>query len=257
MLRNGLGCSEFVAVAKAEFVQVASETYGIRGRPTNVSRVAAMTGLSRKEIRRIREECDVSRWTPEMEATPANVVVHFWQFDPEFCARPGQPRSLSMEGAGGFAALVARYAGDIPAGAMRAQLTRMGIAEVCGDGRLMLTKRYVHPTGVDEDFIRNIAFSLGNLGNTIAHNADLADRVDGAVDEGTHSRVGRFERTAWTDHLTPAAAQSFRHWVREKGAEFIECADDWIGHNELAADAWARDEPRTFGVGVYYFEEDP
>lgn len=255
MLRNGLGCSEFIAIAKAEFVRVASETYGIRGRLTNASRVAAMTGLSRKEVRKIREHCDVARWTPGMEATPANVVIHFWQFDPAFSVRPGHPKLLPLEGPNGFAALVGRYAGDIPVGAMRTELARMGVIDVDAEGCVRLAKRYVHPTGVNEDFIRNIAFSLANLGNTITYNTELTDRFEDG-DESAHPLLGRFERTAWTDHLKPIANQSFRDWVRLKGAEFIETADDWIGRNELTAHDWARSEPRTLGVGVYYFEED-
>ena len=53
LLRCGIGFREFVEVAKAAFVDVASSDYGLRGRPTNISRVAVMTGLTRKEVRRL------------------------------------------------------------------------------------------------------------------------------------------------------------------------------------------------------------
>lgn len=255
MLTNGLGCSEFIAIAKSEFVHIASEEYGIRGRPTNVSRIAAMTGLSRKEISKIREERMASRWTPAMEGTPANVIIHHWQFDPNFCLRLGQARPLPMEGERSFATLVGRYAGDIPVGAMRTELGRMGVINVDDEDRLCLSRRYVHPTGLHEDFVRNTAFSLTNLGNTLVHNSILAARFEKG-DESAHPRGGRFERTAWTDHLPQSAEESFRTWVRQKGKEFIEHADDWIGQNELRTKDWRKDTPRTFGVGVYYFEED-
>lgn len=254
MLTNGLGCSEFIAIAKAEFVHIASEEYGIRGRPTNVSRIAAMTGLSRKEISKIREERIGPRWTPAMEGTPANVIIHHWQFDPRFCFRLGQAKPLPMEGEEGFAALVGKYAGDIPVGAMRTELGRMGVVDVDDKDRLCLSKRYVQPTGFHEDFVRNTAFSLTNLGNTLVHNSTLATRF-GKGDESAHPCHGRFERTAWTDHLPQAAEASFRAWVRQKGEEFIEHADDWIGQNEVTKGS-ENDTPRTLGVGVYYFEED-
>ena len=48
LLRFGIGFKEFNEVAKAAFVDVASADFGIRGRPTNISRVAVMTGLTRK-----------------------------------------------------------------------------------------------------------------------------------------------------------------------------------------------------------------
>ncbi len=54
LLRYGVGFGEFAEVVKTSFVDVASTEFGIRGRPTNISRVAVMTGLTRKEVRRLR-----------------------------------------------------------------------------------------------------------------------------------------------------------------------------------------------------------
>ena len=44
-LRYGRGIKEFYELSKTAFVVVASEDYGVGGRPTNASRVAAMTGI--------------------------------------------------------------------------------------------------------------------------------------------------------------------------------------------------------------------
>ncbi len=52
----GMGFKEFSDIAKTSFVDVATSEYGLRGRPTNISRVAVMTGLTRKEVRRVREK---------------------------------------------------------------------------------------------------------------------------------------------------------------------------------------------------------
>lgn len=250
MLRCGLGCPEFVAVAKTVFVQAASDDYGLRGRPTNVSRVAAMTGLSRKEVSRIRSEQQSDRWTPDMEVTPANTVLHYWHFDPSFCVEPGQPRALPLHGTNGFAALVKKYAGDIPAGAIRKALIRAGTVVEDSDGKLVVKERYFYPAAFNEDFIRNAAFALRSLGETLVHNASLAgDRASpGAI------RHGRFERFAWTDRLSEEAIVQFKQWARREGTRFIERADDWIGaHEEVTPIDSSR---RTAGVGVYYFEED-
>ena len=68
MLQSGVGYSEFGAVAKSVFVQVATDDYMKRGRPANFSQVSAMTGISRKEVSRIRKRKPEERWTPNMEA---------------------------------------------------------------------------------------------------------------------------------------------------------------------------------------------
>ncbi|MEO8445228.1 MAG: DUF6502 family protein, partial [Gammaproteobacteria bacterium] len=55
LLKCGMTWREFAEVSKGVFVAVASEDYGLNGRPTNVSRVSILTGVSRKEVARVRD----------------------------------------------------------------------------------------------------------------------------------------------------------------------------------------------------------
>lgn len=253
-LRCGLSSQEFNEVARSLFISVATDDYGIRGRPTNISRVAAMTGISRKEIRKIRIRDRAPHWTPEMETSPASAVLHHWHYDADFSLSPGKSRPLPLNGAGSFSELVRRYAGDIPVGAMKAELERTSVIVTDADGLVVATRRYHHPTEFDEDFVRNIAFSIQNLATTIAHNAALlqAENFSEKINE-TH---GRFERFAWTNHINSDTESAFRTWVRKEGAEFVERADSWIGEKELPRSEWRSHTSRTVGVGVYYFNED-
>ena len=52
-MRHGLTTRDFHDIAKKAFVDVAREAYGIGGRPTNKSRVATLTGLTRAEVARL------------------------------------------------------------------------------------------------------------------------------------------------------------------------------------------------------------
>lgn len=251
MLRCGLGCSEFISVAKSAYVKAATTDYSLRGRPTNASRVAALTGLSRKEVSRIRAEAKQNRWTPDMEVTPANTVLHYWHFDPLFCEPIGAPKPLEYDGPNSFTVLVKRYAGDIPAGAMKKELLRARAVAERSDGRLVVKERYFYPEAFDEDFVLNAAFALKNLGETLVHNAGLAG--DGG--DKSSIRQGRFERSAWTDRMDDETIAIFKRWVRSEGTRFIEIADNWIGENE--ARSGQNDQTRrTVGVGLYFFEED-
>jgi hypothetical protein len=253
MLQAGLGCSEFVEVSKSVFVKVASDEYGLRGRPTNMSRVSAMTGISRKEVSRIRKGGFPGRWTPDKETSPASTVLHYWHYDPDFADATGQPRDLPFDGPGSFSTLVSRYAGDIPPGAMRAELRRDGAVDETPEGLLAVRARWFRPTYFDEDFVRRIAFSLQNLGATIVHNAGMYQRPE--FTKRSAAELGRFERLAWSERLDDEKIQLFKTWVQLEGARFIENADHWIGTNELAVDSWTA-EGRAVGVGIYFFEED-
>lgn len=254
LLSAGVGYVEFAAVAKSIFVQVASESFGLRGRPTNVSRVSAMTAISRKEVTRIRKHDSSDRWTPNMETTPANTVIHHWHYDPKYSLAPGDPKPLPFQGAESFSSLVAEYAGDIPPGAMRSELQRVATIKERSDGLLLPDRRYFYSAQFDTDFIKRIAFSLANLSSTVVHNAELFRHS--RISEAENDRLGRFERCAWTEYMPADARDLFRAWVRKQGVEFIEQADEWIGKNEYQKQGWQASNRRSIGVGVYYFEED-
>ncbi len=51
LIRCGITWREFAEVARTAYVEVASTRFGKHGRPTNVSRTAMLTGLSRREVR--------------------------------------------------------------------------------------------------------------------------------------------------------------------------------------------------------------
>jgi hypothetical protein len=185
-----------------------------------------------------------------MEVTPANTVLHYWHFDQLFADNTGRPRPLRFDGPASFATLVKKYAGDIPEGAIRKELIRAGTVAEDASGLLVVQERYFYPAAFNEDFMRNAAFALKNLGETLVHNAQLA----GDETSPAPIRHGRFERFAWTDRLNEPAIEEFKQWVRSEGTRFIEQADDWIGKHEIAgADTGNR---RTAGVGLYYFQED-
>ena len=172
LLRFGIGFREFAEMAKLAFVDVASSDYGLRGRPTNISRVAVMTGLTRKEVKRLRDKLEggedkvaVNRTTPLCE------VLHKWHADEVIPGpiRPtgnapfaGEPRS--------FTQLVRRFGGDIPPGAMRTELKRVGAVEEDKDGNLTVIRRSVTPSGRHENLIAALVHSAYPLLTTIAHN---------------------------------------------------------------------------------------
>src|SRR5438067_66309 len=60
LVRCGVTWKDFAELAKTAYVEVATEQFGKRGRPTNVSRTAVLTGLARREVRKQRERLDAT-----------------------------------------------------------------------------------------------------------------------------------------------------------------------------------------------------
>ena len=211
-----------------------------------------MTGLSRKEVSRIRD-APAPRWSPDLETTPMNSILHYWHFDPDFSEIPGKPKVLPLEGDQSFSTLVRRYAGDIPLGAIKAEFTRTGVAVEQTGEMLAVVKRYAFPADLDEDYVRVSAYALANLGGTIAHNVAVRGTSGKTLGRVEH---GRFERCAHSNWLAADSLREFEYWVRSEGARFLERADYWLGTHEIPRDARGRVPARNIGVGVYFFLDD-
>src|SRR6202035_535585 len=55
LLSCGITWREFAELAKTTYVEVATDNFGKRGLPTNVSRTAILTGLVRRDVRKQRD----------------------------------------------------------------------------------------------------------------------------------------------------------------------------------------------------------
>ena len=250
----GLGHSEFAAAVRRVFIDVASEEFGVRGRPANIAKVSAKTGLPRKTIHRYRNRVEESEWTPDDEISPLNSVIHYWRFDDRYCSTPGQPRDLPYEGNSSFTTLVKSWAGDIPVSTIRQELLREGIASQNERGELSLRQDFSFPELFDGDFLRNAAFAMKHHAETLFHNATLVDSGQGSASD--HLMSGRFERMAWSRRLNQRAIEQFQLWVRKEGTQFVQEADEYVSQLE-ELDSETSDKGKLVGgVGLYFFRED-
>jgi hypothetical protein len=213
-----------------------------------------MTGISRKEVGRMRKGKAEKRWTPSMEASPVNTILHEWHFDPDFSDGAGRAKPLPFEGPLSFSTLVSRYAGDIPPGAMRSTLQKSGVLMQDARGVLSVTQQFFYSRTVDEDFIRGLAFALSNLGSTLAYNAVLHQRAD--LTREKKGELGRLERGVWSEHLSKEGIARFKAWVDSAAPRFLDEANLLIGESELPKGEWSTTPHRAVGIGIFYYEED-
>src|SRR6056297_3174712 len=84
LLKHGIGYREFSDICKSSFVAVASDEFGLRGRKTNMSRVAVMTGLSRKEVKKVRNRLGDNTELPKYRMRRPELILTKWHSDPAF-----------------------------------------------------------------------------------------------------------------------------------------------------------------------------
>lgn len=245
LLRSGIGYREFAEIAKSAFVNVATSDYGIRGRPTNTSRVAVMTGLTRKEVKRLRDlEAAGAMFQIKKEVAPG-AVLDKWHSHMEFTDANGDPKVLDFSGGkGSFSDLVKRFGGDIPAGAMRTELLRVGAIEEVEDGRLRVLKSVFTPADLDDRLAVAFEFSLRRLGETILFNTDPANQ--------DHVRV---ERTITTMPITQEDLPRLRRISRKRLEEFGSSIQEFFSTYESMTPESPGEDGRAIGIGFYYYEQ--
>jgi hypothetical protein len=244
LLKSGVTWKEFAELSRGVFISVAEQEFGLRGRPTNVSRVALLTGLTRREVRRYRETFVPPAHDPRAEddLNHASRVLAGWHLDAEFIDDLGRPRELPATGAGGsFAALVRRYAGDIPATALTKELLRTGSIARDDLGRYRALRRFYMPRPMDGQAVERAGNVLADLASTVEHNL---------AREGNDP--ARFEGRAQNRHIDPRHLPAFRAFMEREGQAFLERCDEWLTAHEAPAGEGTR---ARLGVGIYAIQD--
>jgi hypothetical protein len=249
LLRSGIHWKDFSDVGKEKFVTVATESFGIRGRPTNIARVAILTGLDRREVAKLRRTArEPGVATQGYMSKPAQ-LLQAWHHDARYLDSSGNPKELRIEGAGeiSFAELVQRYAPGIPLVAMIQELRSAGaIADVAGN-RLRVLKRHYIPRELNENLIRLWGSVLRDLGTTFEHNVSR-----------DATEPPRFERRAISLRVEVKALPQFREMLEREGQAFLERIDAWLAAHEVGSTADQPGSAIRLGVGVYHVQDqDP
>src|SRR6516165_3954494 len=241
LLKSGITWREFADLAKVKFVQVATEEFGIRDRPTNASRVAILTGIDRRDV------CKIRRATTEQPTFAAGFmskptqVLDGWFHDPDFRTASGEPRDLQVsEGDDSFAALVRRCVPGIPHVAMIKELRAVGAIEELPDGRLRVLKRNYIPRELTDNQIRLWGSVLQDVGTTLEHNLMRKE-----------SEPPRFERRALSLSVDPRARREFEAFLAVEGQAFLERVDEWLALHQIESAGPVPTEGIRVGVGVY------
>lgn len=247
LLRAGIGYREFADVAKAAFIHEASKEFGLRGRPTNISRVAIMTGIARKEVKNLRDQNIHESFSSPLSESPASVVLSRWFSDPRFCDSSGAPKILNYDDADdSFTHLIRIYAGDVPPGAMRSELKRVGAITELPDRKLKIVKRYFVPTGVDDRFSIGLGDVVGASIETLAHNCNPSRKTS-----------PRIHRVASFDNVPCSFLPAIQSEAASRLGELADSFDSYLV-NACATTAQAdNDLPKSriqAGIGVFYFE---
>ena len=243
LLRAGLTWREFCGIAKTAFVQAATEEYGIKGRPTNISRVSILTGISRKEVKRQRDLIASEKPAAPQKTTDATRVLSGWFQDPEFIDADGKPLPLLEKGEGkSFQSLCHRFAGGMAAPTLLKELLNTQTIAKNERGELIPLRRYYQPARHDDE---NLVWAVNLI-------RDLTQTMTNNVFKDEHTRP-RFGGKADNMKLPASSAPAFQAFLDKQGQLFLEKVDDWLTQHV------SQDSDETcvrLGVGLFAIEAE-
>ena len=250
LLRSGIGYPQFAELAKLAFVQEAFGEKDHRGRCINLSRVAVRSGLSRKEVSRLRmrleegSDLDTLSKAVDYESLHAARVLQLWHADPRFVQWDGSPAVLKFsDDSRSFGALVKAAGGDVPPGAVRAELVAAEAVLELEDGSLKAVKRHFVPADLGEELLVGFTHMVIPVLEGLARNTDVK------------CEVPFIQRLVYSDRLPPSQVPVFRQLARDRVTGFVQSVDTWLSATE--APEAVVDNPQRVGIGVFYYEGTP
>ncbi len=246
LLSCGITWREFSELAKTTYVEVATESFGKRGRPTNVSRTAILTGLVRRDVRKQRQILSASPQPLAGYVTKASLVLSAWHLDPEFRDRDGRPALLRMSGPGRtFTTLIERSGGaDVRPSTLLKELVSAGAVRVRADGRLQALQRSYIPQTMDKELIRLWGTVIADVATTYVHNLTRTGKAS-----------KRFERSAVNDEMPRSAVADFGELLEREGQAFLERVDSWLIARQHRPNGKRQEDTVRLGVGLYHIED--
>ena len=248
LLRNGVSYNAFADLAKRAFVEVAKKEFAVKGRKQTDSRISVITGLTRKEVARIKAIDTPDDIAEERQYNRAARVISGWLRDQRFTTKEGPPAVLPFEGNGqdaGFNDLVKAYSGDMTARSIFDELLQVGAVERDQEGKVhLLVSAYV-PKGSDAAKLHILGTDVGLLIDTIDHNLHHAHEPP------------RFQRKVAYDNLPVEALPQLRKLTNEYSQTLLQEIDRYLAQQDRDVHPDVQGTGRKHaGIGIFYFEED-
>jgi len=243
LLRNGVAYGTFSDLAKKVYTDVAFEDFALDGKKQTVSRVSILTGLTRKEVKRLHEQPVEVSLVEEKRYNRAIRVVSGWLNDERFFSKDRVPLPLPIDGeVSSFSNLVKSYSGDVPVQAMLSELLSSNTVEQ-HDNLVYLVRHAYVPSEDPVENIHILGTDVEELISTIDHN--LTHDTDHL----------RFQRKVNTQHLSSQHLKSFQELSAKEAQWLLERLDSWLTEHEISPDSDTNNEAVKVCVGIYYYED--
>ena len=209
LVSHGIIFPAVVELLRELYVDIASKEFVVEGKQQTLSRIALMTGVTRREVRRL-----VNHET-EHEAIPQSLslsarILSIWLGHKDYLDNQDRPLPLPLTASGdnpSLERLVASVSKDVRARAVLDEWLRQGIVTMSGYVVRLQETALIPNQGFEE----KIYYFGRNLRDHIA--AGTHNLEDGAEPF--------FDRAVYYDRLSSRSIEELRQFAHEEGVPFI------------------------------------
>lgn len=216
MIDHGLQLPAMVELLKSALVSEAVGAYGLADKGSSDTRIALLTGVHRKDVKRLREAPAETLPTCPTVSVAASVVAR-WISEPRFLCADQTARALARtprRGSAGepdFTTLVAEVSRDVGARAVLDELERLGVVTLQDDGYVALNATAFVPHEGQNELFHFLGTSVSDHLAAAVHN--LAPDRSGAL---------MLDQSAFSQDLSTEQAAQLQQQARRLWAGVLQ-----------------------------------
>jgi hypothetical protein len=242
LIEKGITFPQFRELMKALYVEVATEDFSLDGKKPSDSRVFVLTGVHRKDIKRIRQQGEQETSTITSSASLSGEIIARWNSMAEFLDDDGKARALLKSGknnTAGFEQLVSSVNKDVRSRVILEEWLRLNIVRMKGDYVVLNKSAFV----TNKEF-KEMAYYLGH---------HVHDHLASCVNNIIADDEPMLERSVYYASLTEESVNKLNIIANKKGNELLQHL------NKQAVKLYDTDKNKADAIyrmrlGVYWYQ---
>lgn len=243
LLTHGVTYPLITDIIKSTYVDVARREFRLSGKRQTDSRISLLTGVHRKDVKRLVEEGDRGAETPVGVSLGAALVAR-WLGEPELTDAQGRPLPLPRLASDGgrlsFEALVESVSKDIRSRVILDEWLRVGVVQLDRQDRVVLNPNALAPA---RDFGEKLQFLEANV----------HDHLSAAVHNLSGGTPPMLERSVFYDQLSSGSVEELRLLANELAMQAIQAINRRAIELEREDLERGRQADQRINFGAYFF----
>ncbi|MEL6680353.1 MAG: DUF6502 family protein [Pseudomonadota bacterium] len=240
LVARGVPVRSATQAMREVYVEVIASDFVLRGEKVTDSRISLLSGLPRKEVRRLREMTPEGRPAAARQLSATATVLGRWLADPEFSTN-GAPKSLPRQGDLSFESLVQAAMLDMRARTVLDEMERQNLVTIDADDMVTLRPGAFASGGDEEQTDEVLAANIG------AH-------VEAAARNVLGQEPRTLERAVHYNRLNPTSVAEIEAKARELShAVLVEL--NQMAYDRQQVDKTDPSNRARFRYGMYFLGE--